>query len=309
MVDRTHACTTELNSLVSQWLTERAQVRRLSPKTVDAYDRDLSQFLNFLRDHLGRLPDVTSFGTLKATDIRSFMARRRAEGISSTSLARCLSALRSFTSFLQKNGFEPSNALALVKSPKLKKPLPKALTVTETKNMLAGVNQMIEKPWVAARDTAALTLCYGAGLRIAEALSVTKADLEPASLRVTGKGGKTRIVPLLPQVRGALETYLGLCPFPLDFNTPIFRGEKGKALSPRILQMRMTQLKAALGLPPSATPHALRHSFATHLLGGGGDLRSIQELLGHASLSSTQIYTRVETEQLLDAYTKAHPRA
>lgn len=309
MADRISSTTTDLNELATQWLAERAHVRRLAPKTIEAYDRDISQFLTFLCGHFAHLVSLTDLKTLKASDIRGFMAHRRSQGVTSTSLARCLSAIRSFSKFLEKNGHEMSGALALIKSPKLPKSLPKALSVTEAKSLISATHDMVDKPWVAARDAAALSLCYGAGLRIAEALAITRTDLEPDSLRVIGKGGKTRIVPLLPQVRQAIDAYLALCPFDLDYLMPIFRGEKGKTLSPRILQLRMKDLKSALGLPPSATPHALRHSFATHLLGNGGDLRSIQELLGHASLSSTQIYTRVETEQLLNAYNKAHPRA
>ena len=180
--------------------------------------------------------------------------------------------------------------------------------MNEAKAAIATTADMEETPWIAARDIAVLSLCYGAGLRIAEALSLSKADLEGSALRVTGKGGKTRLVPLIASVRQAIDAYLKLCPFPLNASMPMFRGAKGGVLSPRLIQLRVVELRSALGLPPSATPHALRHSFATHLLGRGGDLRAIQELLGHASLSTTQIYTAVDTDRLLDAYRAAHPR-
>ena len=178
----------------------------------------------------------------------------------------------------------------------------------EAKAIISTTAAMEEVPWVAARDMAVLSLCYGAGLRIAEALSLTRADLEGTAMRVTGKGGKTRLVPLISSVRAAIDAYLKLCPFPLNPSQLMFRGAKGGVLSPRLIQLRVVQLRSALGLPPSATPHALRHSFATHLLSRGGDLRSIQELLGHASLSTTQIYTAVDTDRLLASYRAAHPR-
>jgi integrase/recombinase XerC len=201
-----------------------------------------------------------------------------------------------------------TEALNTLRTPKAKKSLPKALTILEAKATIATTDELEDRPWVAARDMAVLSLCYGAGLRISEALALSRADLEGAALRVTGKGGKTRLVPLIDPVRQSIDAYVKLCPFPLTPSQPLFRGVKGGVLSPRLIQMRMAQLRGALGLPPGATPHALRHSFATHLLGRGGDLRAIQELLGHASLSTTQIYTAVDTERLLEAYRAAHPR-
>jgi integrase/recombinase XerC len=201
-----------------------------------------------------------------------------------------------------------SEALNAIRTPKLPKSLPKALTVPEARQAITATGEMEERPWVAARDMAVLSLCYGAGLRIAEALALTRGDLEGETLRVTGKGGKIRLVPLITPVRRAIELYLELCPFRAWPEEPLFRGVRGGILSPRLIQLRLAQLRGALGLPPSATPHALRHSFATHLLGRGGDLRAIQELLGHASLSTTQIYTEVDTERLLESYRKAHPR-
>ena len=201
-----------------------------------------------------------------------------------------------------------TEAFNAIRTPKIPKSLPKALTVIEAKQTITATDEMEEIPWVAARDMAVISLCYGAGLRIAEALALTKGDLEAEVLRVTGKGGKVRMVPLIAPVRQAIEEYLKLSPYKLWPEDPLFRGVRGGVLSPRLIQLRMEKLRSALGLPPSATPHALRHSFATHLLGRGGDLRAIQELLGHASLSSTQIYTAVDTERLIESYAKAHPR-
>jgi len=228
--------------------------------------------------------------------------------VGSRSLARAMSALKSFFGHLEREGLVSTEALNLVRTPKTGKSVPKALTVPEARETVAATAMLEDTPWVAARDTAVLGLCYGAGLRIAEALALSRADLDGAALRVTGKGGKTRMVPLLDQVSAQIEAYLKLCPFTLNASQPLFRGEKGGPLSPRLIQLRMAQLRGALGLPASATPHALRHSFATHLLSRGGDLRAIQELLGHASLSTTQIYTAVDTERLLASYRAAHPR-
>ena len=251
---------------------------------------------------------LAMFGEMRAADLRAFMAMRRSDGIEPRSLARGLSALKSFFRFLEREGALSTEALNVIRTPKAKRSLPKALTVLEAKATIATTADMEDRPWVAARDMAVLSLCYGAGLRISEALSLSRTDLEGPTLRVTGKGGKTRMVPLIDAVRASVETYLGLVPFKLTPTQPLFRGVKGGVLSPRLIQMRVVQLRSALGLPPSATPHALRHSFATHLLGRGGDLRAIQELLGHASLSTTQIYTAVDTDRLLASYRAAHPR-
>jgi integrase/recombinase XerC len=246
---------------------------------------------------------------MRAADLRAFMAVRRQDGVGARSLARALSAIKSFFRYLEREGVLSTEALNTLRTPRTRKSLPKALTVREAKAAIATTDEMEDRPWVAARDMAVLSLCYGAGLRISEALGLTRTDVEGPTLRVTGKGGKTRLVPIIEPVRQAIEAYLKLCPFTLTPSQPMFRGVKGGVLSPRLLQARMVQLRSALGLPPGATPHALRHSFATHLLGRGGDLRAIQELLGHASLSTTQIYTAVDTERLLDAYRAAHPRS
>lgn len=299
----------DVNAQVARWVRDLGSVRRLAPKTLEAYRRDLGQFLNFLGPHTGGAVSIATLREMRAADLRAFMASRREEQIEARSLARALSAIKSFFRYLEREGIVSTEALNIVRTPKAKKSLPKALTVLEAKDTITAVDELEDRPWVAARDMAVLALCYGAGLRISEALALSRADLDGPALRVTGKGGKTRLVPLIDSVRASIDAYLRFCPFPLTPSQPLFRGVKGGVLSPRLIQLRMQTLRSALGLPPSATPHALRHSFATHLLGRGGDLRAIQELLGHASLSTTQIYTAVDTERLMDAYRAAHPRS
>ncbi|KKB08288.1 recombinase XerC [Devosia chinhatensis] len=308
MTDSAFATDDFVRERLSAWSREMGAVKRLAPRTIEAYSRDISQFMSFLAGHMGGPVTLKSLRELRGADIRAFMAQRRSESLGSRSLARVLSAMKSFFGFLEREGTLSTEALNVIRTPKIPRSLPKALTVLEARQTIATTQEMEERPWVAARDMAVISLCYGAGLRISEALALTRSDLETDILRVTGKGGRTRMVPLIAPVRAAIETYLGLAPFKLWPEEPLFRGVRGGVLSPRLIQLRMAQLRSALGLPPSATPHALRHSFATHLLGQGGDLRSIQELLGHASLSTTQIYTAVDTERLLDSYAKAHPR-
>lgn len=308
MTDSAFATDDFVRSRIADWLRDLGSVRRLSAKTLEAYGRDLGQFMSFLAGHMGGPVGLQSLKELRGADIRAFMAQRRSESLGSRSLARVLSALKSFFAFLERDGTMTTEALNVVRTPKIPRSLPKALTVIEARQTIEETQNMEEEPWVGARDMAVITLCYGAGLRIAEALALTAADLETDTLRVTGKGGKVRMVPLIAPVRQAIEAYRKLAPFQPDRGEPLFRGVRGGVLSPRLIQLRMQNLRSALGLPPSATPHALRHSFATHLLGRGGDLRAIQELLGHASLSSTQIYTAVDTERLLESYASAHPR-
>ncbi|WP_332698425.1 tyrosine recombinase XerC [Devosia sp.] len=308
MVDSAFATDDAVRAQLAAWQRELGSVRRLAANTLEAYSRDVDQFLSFLAGHAGGPVTLTTLGELRGADIRAFMAQRRNDSLGSRSLARVLSALKSFFRFLEREGVVTSEALNVIRTPKLPKSLPKALTVIEARQTIATTGDMEERPWVAARDMAVLTLCYGAGLRIAEALALTRGDLEAQTLRVTGKGGKVRLVPLIDAVRRSIELYLELCPYKPWPEEPLFRGVRGGVLSPRLIQLRVVQLRSALGLPPSATPHALRHSFATHLLGRGGDLRAIQELLGHASLSTTQIYTAVDTDRLLESYRKAHPR-
>lgn len=294
---------------IQGWLGAMASMRRLSPQTLSAYQRDVAQFTSFMAQHFGEPVSLKILQGLNTGDIRSFMAMRRQNNIGARSLARQISALKNFFNFLERQDLLNNQVLHLIKTPKIPRSLPKALTINEAKNTIALTNELEERPWIAARDMAVLSLCYGAGLRISEALSVCGQDLGASSLRVKGKGNKIRMVPLIENVQKSIALYMSLSPFKLPGHEPIFRGVRGGVLSPRLIQQRMVQLRSALGLPPSASPHALRHSFATHLLGKGGDLRAIQELLGHASLSSTQIYTQVDTEHLLAAFQKAHPRA
>lgn len=295
---------------IESWRDELARVRRLAPKTLEAYGRDIDQFVAFLATHAGGTVEAPTLRDLRPGDFRAFLADRRAHGAGSRSLARTLSALRSLFRHLEREGHASGDALAAIRAPKKPQSLPKALSETDAKRVVGDAGILDEEPWIAARDTAVIALMYGAGLRIAEALALTAADLAgDGATRVTGKGGKTRLVPLLPVVRQAIADYRALCPWHPGDDEPLFRGAKGGPLSPRLVQLKLEKLRGALGLPPSATPHALRHSFATHLLGRGGDLRAIQELLGHASLSTTQVYTRVDTESLMRAYSAAHPRS
>ena len=246
---------------------------------------------------------------LGLSDMRAWMANERRRGVSARSLARSLSAVKSFYGWLsERDGFDASAVLS-TRSPKHQRKLPRPLQQDAAKDMLSAVGQVSDTPWIAARDTAVLTLLYGLGLRISEALGLTAADHPlPEVLRIKGKGGKVREVPVLPVARAAVGEYVRLCPFDLTNDGPLFLGQKGGALGPRMVQKAMQTARMQLGLPASATPHALRHSFATHLLSAGGDLRSIQELLGHASLSTTEAYTSVDAAKLVEIYDKAHPR-
>jgi len=297
------------------WQAYLRAERRLSPKTQEAYARDLRQFLTFLADHWGEAVSLARFAALETTDVRAYMAARRADQIAGRSLMRALAGLRSFARFLEREGKGKVGALSAIRAPKIGKSLPKPIAVGAAKELTesdlrAGENR---DPWIWARDAAVMALLYGSGLRISEALGLKKRDVpEPGQgdvLTVIGKGNKTRMVPVLQNVLVLIQDYVAMCPHPLAPNEPIFVGARGGPLSPRIIQLTMARLRGALGLPDSATPHALRHSFATHLLSRGGDLRAIQELLGHASLSTTQIYTGIDTERLLEVYKTAHPRA
>ena len=300
---------------VARWLAHLGSERRMSAKTLDAYERDVRQFLQFLAGHLGGAPSLGGLAKLGPQDVRAFMAARRAAGTSGRSLMRALAGARSFAGFLERNGKGKVGALAAVRMPKVPRTLPKPLAIAAAKRIAdaelrAGDHR---EPWLLARDSAVLALLYGSGLRISEALGLKRADM-PApgqgdAITVTGKGNKQRMVPVLPQVTQLIADYVALWPHDLPADGPLFVGARGGPLSPRIVQLVMEQLRGALSLPDSATPHALRHSFATHLLARGGDLRAIQELLGHASLSTTQIYTAVDTERLLEVYRSAHPRA
>ena len=294
-----------------EWLESLASERRLSENTLDAYERDSRQFLTFLTAHLGGPARIADIHTLRPADLRAFLASRRREGSGARSLGRHLAGLRSFLRYLERKGLVNAAAAGAIRAPKQPKSLPKPLTDRQALNLVTTGAQLQEEPWIAARDAAVLTLLYGCGLRISEALGLKPHDLTPGAttLRITGKGGKTRLVPLLQIVFDAVEAYRKLCPYHLDAEKPLFRGARGGPLQPAIVQREMQKLRSAFGLPETATPHALRHSFATHLLAGGGDLRTIQELLGHASLSTTQVYTGVDSSRLLDVYDRAHPRA
>lgn len=295
------------------WLQSLKSERTLSAKTIEAYARDLRQFLEFLQSRDQMPCDCESFAALRPADIRGFMAARRNAGVESRSLMRQIAGLRSFARFLERQDKGKAGAFAAVRPPRLAKTLPRAMPASAAIAMCDVDSRAgdTREPWILARDAAVLALLYGAGLRISEALGLRRADAPlPGvdSVRVTGKGGKDRIVPILLPVAQAVDNYLRQCPLHLLPEGPLFIGAKGGPLSPRIVQLTVERLRGSLGLPDTATPHALRHSFATHLLGKGGDLRAIQELLGHASLSTTQIYTKVDAARLLDAYKAAHPR-
>ena len=300
---------------ITRWLSYLRSERRLSPKTSEAYARDVRQFLEFLGEHWGRRVTLAGFSALEASDVRAFMAMRRASEIGGRSLMRALAGLRSFGRFLEREGKGKVGALSAIRAPKVGKTLPKPIQIAAAKRFADADERAGETrdPWIWARDAAVMALLYGSGLRISEALGLKRRDVPlPGAgdvLVVTGKGNKTRMVPVLQNVLALVRDYVAMCPHPLPAEGPIFVGARGGPLNARIIQLTMERLRGALGLPDSATPHALRHSFATHLLSRGGDLRAIQELLGHASLSTTQIYTGIDSERLLEVYRTAHPRA
>jgi integrase/recombinase XerC len=297
---------------LAAFLEHLAHERRASPRTVEAYRAAGNAYLSFLERHLGGSLSLAEMGRLSAGDIRAFLAFRRggARPLSARSLSQTLSAIRSFHRFLDRRLGVPCAALALVRGPKVVPPPPRPVSEDQAMGLLAEAGADPDRePWEALRDEAVLALLYGCGLRISEALSLTRSDAPLASsLRILGKGAKTRIAPVLPQVRAAVDAYLAALPFRLDPDAPLFRAARGGPLPARRVQELMVRLRGRMGLSERATPHALRHSFATHLLGAGADLRSIQELLGHASLSTTQRYTAVDAAGLLAAYSRAHPK-
>jgi integrase/recombinase XerC len=310
------ACADEtITREMTRWLSHLRAERRLSPKTLEAYARDLRQCLVFLGEHWGAQVTLKRFAALEATDIRAFMAMRRADDIGGRSLARSLAGLRSFARFLEREGKGKVGALSAIRAPKIGKSLPKPIQMDAAKRFADADERAGEDrdPWIWARDAAVMALLYGSGLRISEALGLKRREVpkpgEGDVLVVTGKGNKTRMVPVLQNVLALVQDYAAMCPHPLPPEGPMFVGARGGPLKARIIQLTMERLRGVLGLPDSATPHALRHSFATHLLSRGGDLRAIQELLGHASLSTTQIYTGIDSERLLEVYRTAHPRA
>jgi integrase/recombinase XerC len=294
------------------WLHHLTHERRASPRTVEAYGANLRAFLAFLTRHLGGTPDLAALGAVSAADVRAYLASRRQgdKPLSPRSLSQSLSSIRAFYGWLDRRLGVKNTGVALVRGPKVKPSLPRPVSVDHAFGLIDEADDPERDPWEAARDAAVLTLLYGCGLRISEGLSLKRRDAPLGeSLRITGKGGKTRIAPVLPAVRSAVEAYVAHCPFPPEPDAPLFRAKRGGPLTPRHVQALMQTLRGRLGLPDSATPHALRHAFATHLLGAGTDLRTIQELLGHASLSTTQKYTGVDAEALLSAYAASHPRA
>lgn len=302
----------DLQKARMEWLRTLETERRLARLTVEAYERDTRQFFQFLTAHCGGAPGIAEIADLRPADLRAFLASRRGGGAGARTLGRGLAAIRSFLRHLERRGLVNAAGAGALRAPRAPKGLPKPLTAADARRVTSGEGQLAEEPWIAARNAAVLVLLYGAGLRIGEALGLTGRDIAASgdgALRVTGKGGKTRIVPVLPVVFTAVAEYRRLCPYHLAADAPLFRGARGGALQPAIVQREMKKMRAALNLPDTATPHALRHSFATHLLGRGGDLRTIQELLGHASLSTTQVYTAVDTTRLLEIYDSAHPRA
>jgi integrase/recombinase XerC len=302
---------------VPAWLDWLGGERRAAGKTLIAYRRDIIQFFRFMAGHLGGPPDLAMLGRLEPADLRAWLAERSRAGLARTSVARALSAVRSLFRFLAKRELAGDEAIGGLRTPRLPRALPRALDLGDLDGLLGAAEESDRVEWMLRRDLAVLLLLYGAGLRIAEALGLSEGTIDMLlqsgndALTIAGKGGRQRMVPLLPQVLEALRAYRDTCPFfaALADREPLFVGARGGPLRPEIVQRRVRQLRTQLALPEDLTPHALRHSFATHLLGAGGDLRTIQELLGHASLSTTQRYTDVNDERLLEVYAKAHPRA
>ena len=297
-------------SALEGWLAHLRALDGAAENTLKAYSTDIAGFLAFLADHRGGTEGLRGIVTLPQADMRAWMAHERGRGVGARSLARSLSAVKGFTAWIaDREGLDATAALS-TRAPKFRRKLPRPLAVDAALEVLETVGDDAREAWIAARDTAVVTLLYGCGLRISEALGLLGAAHPlPDVLRITGKGGKQRLVPVLPAARRAVADYARLCPHDISPTAPLFMGARGGPLNPRIISAAMERVRARLGLPATATPHALRHSFATHLLNAGGDLRTIQELLGHASLSTTQAYTAVDTARLMDVYAKAHPRA
>jgi integrase/recombinase XerC len=296
-------------TLKREWLDAMAHERRASPHTLRAYGDDVSRFLSFLVTHIGGDIGVKTLATLTPADIRAFITERRRSGLGARGVQRALAAIRSFFRYLAREGIADNPAPRSMRSPRAPKTLPRPLSVPDAQRLLIEAGEH-DVAWLGARDVALLTLLYGAGLRISEALSLKRGDAPLGdTLSVVGKGRKERVVPLLPVIRDAVDAYIKVCPFQLAPSASLFLSRRSLPMSAREAQSLMQKLRGALGLPDKATPHALRHSFATHVLAGGGDLRAVQELLGHASLSTTQTYTEVETTRLMEVYRKAHPRA
>jgi integrase/recombinase XerC len=297
-------------ALLQRWLVALGARRGRAPKTLEAYRRDVAGYLGFLGRHRGEGISLALLASVSQSDLRAFMAQARGRGLSAPSLARALSAIRGFHRWLAEAEGVEAPAVLAQRNPRVPRRLPRPVAVDAARDLIASTGGADPRAWVGARDAAVLTLLWGCGLRISEALSLKGRDAPlPRALRIVGKGGRERMVPVLPAAREAVERYRGLMPFAADPQAPLFRGIRGGALGPRTVQAAMASERMALGLPATATPHALRHAFATHLLAAGGDLRAIQTLLGHRSLSSTQIYAAVDSERLTAIHAAAHPRA
>ena len=295
--------------LLPAFLAHIRDERRMATKTVDAYGSDLRGFLGFLAEHLGHTPDMRALSKLKARDIRSFLAARRRDGLSDASIARLLSSIKALYRWLDRAHGLANTEIAYLQGPSRPARLPRPVSEPAAIDMIEEAEALATEPWIGARDAAVLSLLYGAGLRISEALSLTGAESPaPPQLRIKGKGGKVRLVPLIPAVRKAIDAYADVCPYSLSNSGALFRGARGGPLNPRLIQRTVQTMRSVLGLPDTATPHALRHAFATHLLTHGADLRAIQTLLGHASLSTTQVYTGVDAGRLRQVHKAAHPR-
>jgi len=309
-LDATRCLAPALGHAVADWLAQRAALGGAAPATIEAYGRDVTRFLAFLARHRGGAEGLAAVAVLSQGDLRAWMAAERDRGLSARSLARALSAVKGFTAWAADRTGADATILLSAKGPRVRRNLPRPLDEAGAAAVLDTIGDDARERWIAARDTAVVTLLYVLGLRISEALALTGAH-HPLSevVRITGKGAKTRIVPVIPAAQAAVAEYARLCPFDLVPEAPLFRGARGGPLNPRLVQLATERARLRLGLPASATPHALRHSFATHLLAAGGDLRAIQDLLGHASLSTTQAYTAVDAARLLEVYDRAHPRA
>lgn len=302
--------TPALSAAMAAWLGQLSALQGAAATTLDAYRRDVARYLAFLVQHRGGSDGLASIATTSPADLRAWMAEERGRGLSARSLARALSAVKGFTAWAADRTGRDATTVLSARGPKFRRKLPRPLSEDGAVAVLNCIGDDAREDWIAARDTAVATVLYGLGLRISEALSLTGADHPlPSTLRITGKGGKTRLVPVIPAATEAVAAYVAVCPFDLQPCAPLFRGARGGPVNPRLIQSAMERARLRLGLPATATPHALRHSFATHLLSAGGDLRSIQELLGHASLSTTQAYTAVDAARLMEVYEKAHPRA
>lgn len=299
-----------LTASVDGWLTHATAIKGASPATTKAYRADITGFLSFMSQHHGTAQGLGAIARLDVSDMRAWMASERARGVAARSLARSLSAVKTYYRWLSnREGFDPTAVLS-ARAPRFQSKLPRPLTEDAARALIETSELQATEGWIAARDVAVVTILYGCGLRISEALALTGADVPlPQMLRIKGKGGRERLVPVLQAARAAVDAYVRLCPFDQSAQEPLFRGARGGPLNPRLVQKVVAQTRQQLGLPSSVTPHALRHSFATHLLTAGGDLRAIQELLGHATLSTTQAYTAVDTARLMEVYDSAHPKA